>query len=50
MASQPPPEAPRPSVWTVIVRYGIGAVTVIAGIVMIVVNPGGFGVDGLPWR
>lgn len=29
-----------------IVRYGIGAVMVIAGIVVIVVNPGGFGVDG----
>ena len=36
----------RPSVWTTIVRYGIGAVMVIAGIVMIVVNPGGVGVDG----
>ena len=46
MGSQPPPEAPHPSVWTVIVRYGIGAIMVIAGIVMIVVNPGGFGVDG----
>jgi hypothetical protein len=28
------------------VRYGIGAVMVIGGIVMLVVNPGGFGIDG----
>jgi hypothetical protein len=28
------------------VRYGIGVVMVVAGIVMIIVNPGGFGVDG----
>jgi hypothetical protein len=36
----------RPSVGMIIVRYGIGAVMVVAGIVMIVVNPGGVGVDG----
>ena len=29
-----------------IVRYGLGVVMVIAGVVMFVVNPGGFGVDG----
>ena len=34
------------SLWTNIVRYGIGAVMVIAGIVLVVINPGGFGVDG----
>lgn len=34
------------SVGLIIVRYGIGVVMVLAGIVMIVVNPGGFGVDG----
>lgn len=28
------------------VRYGIGAVMVIGGIVMLVINPGGFGIDG----
>ena len=27
-------------------RYGLGAVMVIAGIIMVVINPGGFGVDG----
>jgi hypothetical protein len=37
---------PRPSVWTIVVRYGIGAVMVIAGIVLAAINPGGFGVDG----
>jgi hypothetical protein len=30
----------------VVVRYGIGAAMVLAGIVMIAVNPAGFGVDG----
>jgi hypothetical protein len=30
----------------VVVRYGLGAVMVVAGIIMLVVNPGGFGVDG----
>jgi hypothetical protein len=29
-----------------VVRYGLGGAMVIAGIVMIIVNPGGFGVDG----
>jgi hypothetical protein len=29
-----------------VVRYGLGGVMVLAGIVFIVVNPGGFGVDG----
>jgi hypothetical protein len=29
-----------------IVRYGIGAVMVIAGIVMLIVSPAGLGVDG----
>lgn len=36
----------RPSLGTTVVRYGIGAVMVLAVIVMIVVNRGGFGVDG----
>ena len=27
-------------------RYGLGVVMVVAGIVMLAVNPGGFGVDG----
>jgi hypothetical protein len=38
--------ASRRSVGTAIVRYGIGGAMVLAGIVMIAVNPGGFGVDG----
>ena len=33
--------------WTLLtVRYGLGAILVVAGVVMLVVNPGGFGVDG----
>jgi hypothetical protein len=28
------------------VRYGIGAVMILGGVVMIVLNPGGLGVDG----
>lgn len=34
------------NVGLIVVRYGLGAALVIAGIVLIVVNPGGFGVDG----
>lgn len=30
----------------IVVRYGIGAIMVLAGIVFIVVDPGGFGVEG----
>jgi hypothetical protein len=30
----------------ILVRYGLGAVMVIAGIVLVAVNPGGLGVDG----
>jgi hypothetical protein len=43
-----PAETPksRPSIGMLAVRYGIGVVMVIAGIVFIAVNPGGFGVDG----
>lgn len=33
-------------VWLIVVRYGLGVVLVLAGIVLIAVNPGGFGVDG----
>lgn len=41
-----PSPADRPS-WTLfVVRYGVGAVLVVAGIVVLVMNPGGFGVDG----
>lgn len=32
--------------WLVILRYGIGAVMVLAGIVMLIVDPSGLGVDG----
>ena len=31
---------------TLFVRYGLGAIGVVAGIVVLVVDPGGFGVDG----
>ena len=36
----------KSSVLMLIVRYGIGAVMVLAGIVMLAVNPSGLGVDG----
>jgi hypothetical protein len=36
----------RRNLGLIVVRYGLGGAMVIAGIVMIVVNPGGFGVDG----
>ena len=34
------------SPFTLFVRYGIGAIGVIAGFVLLIVNPGGFGVEG----
>jgi hypothetical protein len=46
MTDKPGSERGRPSVGTIIVRYGIGVVMVLAGIVLLVINPGGFGVDG----
>ncbi len=36
----------RASALTLFVRYGIGGIMVVAGIVLLIVNPGGFGVDG----
>jgi hypothetical protein len=41
-----PQNGERPSVGLILVRYGIGALMVLAGIVMIAMNPGGLGVDG----
>jgi hypothetical protein len=40
------PRRERRSVGLLVVRYGLGGAMVVAGIVMIAVNPGGFGVDG----
>jgi hypothetical protein len=31
---------------TLFVRYGVGLIGVVAGLVVLVLNPGGFGVDG----
>jgi hypothetical protein len=46
MTQPPTPEQdPGQSVGMLILRYGIGGVMVLAGIVLLVVNPGGFGVD-----
>jgi hypothetical protein len=39
-------QVPHRSIGLVILRYGIGAVMVLAGIVMLIVNPSGLGVDG----
>jgi hypothetical protein len=39
-------QLPGRSVGMVILRYGIGAVMVLAGIVMLIVDPSGLGVDG----
>jgi hypothetical protein len=36
----------RRNIGLIVVRYGLGVAMVIAGIVMVAVNPGGFGVDG----
>ena len=39
-------QEPRRSIGILLLRYGIGAVMVVAGIVMLVVDPSGLGVDG----
>jgi hypothetical protein len=39
-------QVPRRSVGMLILRYGIGALMVLAGIVMLIVDPSGLGVDG----
>lgn len=36
----------RQSSWLLVVRYGLGGAMVLAGVVLGVVNPGGFGVEG----
>ena len=46
MADKPEPESRPPSRGVLAVRYGIGAVMVAGGIVLIVINPSGLGVDG----
>jgi hypothetical protein len=46
---RPPTDTEQPagrSIWLIVLRYGVGAVMVVAGIVILIVNPGGFGVDG----
>lgn len=48
MAEKPDPETPPPSPGMLIVRYGLGAAMIIGGIVMIILNPSGLGVDGFP--
>jgi hypothetical protein len=41
-----PASARRPSAFTLFVRYGIGLIMVVAGFALLIVNPGGFGVEG----
>jgi hypothetical protein len=36
----------HPSAGMMAVRYGLGVIMLIAGIVLVAINPGGFGVDG----
>lgn len=46
---RPPTDSEQPDerpVGMLVLRYGIGGVMVLAGIVLLIVNPGGFGVDG----
>jgi hypothetical protein len=31
---------------TLFIRYGVGLIGVVAGLIVLIVNPGGFGVDG----
>lgn len=38
--------ASHPSLSLLLVRYGLGVILVVAGVVVLVINPGGFGIDG----
>jgi hypothetical protein len=40
------PAETKPSLWLFMVRYGIGLILVVIGLIVLVANPGGFGVDG----
>jgi hypothetical protein len=44
--SEPATESEHPSIGMLIVRYGIGGVMVLGGIVMLILSPAGLGVDG----
>lgn len=46
MVQKSGPERSRSSPGLIVVRYGLGGTMVVAGVVIIVINPGGFGVDG----
>ncbi len=48
--SLPPKNGGCPSIALILVRYGIGAVMVLAGIVMIAVNPGDWASMASLWR
>lgn len=40
------PTPPHPTAWTLFVRYGIGGIMVLGGIIVLIINPGGFGTEG----
>ena len=42
--ADPPPS--HPGKLTLFVRYGIGSVMVIVGVVLLIISPGGFGTEG----
>ena len=44
--SEPPSPPSRPTAWTRFVRYGIGGVMIVGGIVVLVWDPDGFGTEG----
>ncbi len=46
MVNRRPAAARRTGTFTLFVRYGIGWIMVVAGFVLLVLNPGGFGVEG----
>jgi hypothetical protein len=43
---EPPPPAPQLSLATWFVRYGIGGILCVVAVVLLVLDPGGFGTEG----
>jgi len=45
-ASARAPSDQRPGAWALFVRYGIGGVMILGGIIVLIISPDGFGTEG----